>query len=296
MDGKDQVFQQDLSKEERPGAVFIIKLLMKNHVGVPDQERVISVMRKHLGEVDCFWHDEKGCGLAVNQYLSRFQDAAVPPQLMVTECTPFEGSDFSEFEKSQMWDCIEDRDRILEECKYHVIATDMLAGALPACDRADMDMDFLEALLELYPSCEAVYFYNSGKLFTAGRVRSYLTPRELRFIHLGVNVRFFHIEGTDDMIVDTLGMSTLYLPDLQYHFHGMDPNWVVNHAYNIASYLLEKDNPVKDGDTIDGLTEGQFDQRVQWKCIYENALIQPARQVIDIHMGEYAAGSRAGES
>ena len=28
------------------------------------------------------------------------------------------------------------------------------------------------------------------------------------------------------MLIDTVGMSTLFLPDLQYHFHGMDPNWV----------------------------------------------------------------------
>ncbi len=37
------------------------------------------------------------------------------------------------------------------------------------------------------------------------------------------------------MMVDTLGMSVLSLPDLQYHFHGMDPNAVVNHAYNMLS-------------------------------------------------------------
>lgn len=39
------------------------------------------------------------------------------------------------------------------------------------------------------------------------------------------------------MIVDTLGMSTLFLPDLHYHFHGADPNHVVNHAYNVLSYI-----------------------------------------------------------
>jgi hypothetical protein len=31
---------------------------------------------------------------------------------------------------------------------------------------------------------------------------------------------------------------------------------------------------------------------VQWRCQYENALIQPAREVIDIYMNEYAAGQR----
>ena len=44
------------------------------------------------------------------------------------------------------------------------------------------------------------------------------------------------------MLVDMLGMSLLFLPDIQYHFHGLDPNLMVNHAYNIVLYLLINDN------------------------------------------------------
>ena len=95
-----------------------------------------------------------------------------------------------------------------------------------------------------------------------------------RFIRFGVNVRFFTIQGTEDMLIDTVGMSTLFLPDLQYHFHDMDPNWVVNHAYNVASYILANDNPIQDGETIDGVADGQIRREIQWKCQYEDALIR----------------------
>ena len=54
----------------------------------------------------------------------------------------------------------------------------------------------------------------------------------------------------------------------------MDPNWVVNHAYNAASYILEHDNPIQDGETIDGVADGQMSREIQWKCQYEDALIQ----------------------
>ena len=94
------------------------------------------------------------------------------------------------------------------------------------------------------------------------------------------------------VLIDTVGMSTLFLPDLQYHFHGMDPNWVVNHAYNAASYILENDNPIQDGETIDGVADGRMSREVQWKCRYEDALIQPPREVLDIYMGEVASGER----
>ena len=73
----------------------------------------------------------------------------------------------------------------------------------------------------------------------------------------------------------------------------MDPNWVVNHAYNVASYILEHNNPIEDGETVDGVEDGQMRRDVQWKCQYEDALIQPLREVLEIKMGEYAAGNRA---
>lgn len=292
MENRD-VFTQDLEKKDQPGAVFIIKLLFKEPVKLPEKERMLAVMEKHHGEVDCFWHDEKGAGFAAKKYLAQFKDAAVPPQLMITDCTPFDGMEIDEFTKSQMWDCMQDRDRILRECRYQLFATDMLAAALTARERADLDMDFLEALMELYPECEAVCFHNSGKMFSAGQVRNHKIPREDRFIYFGVNVRFFNIQNTNDMIVDTLGMSTLFLPDIQYHFHDMDPNWVVNHAYNIASYILSGHDPIENGDTIDGVENGKLSRSIQWKCHYEEALIQPAREVLDICMDQYASGIRS---
>ena len=82
---------------------------------------------------------------------------------------------------------------------------------------------------------------------------------------------------------------------MQYHFHGLDPNRVVNHAYNVASYLFDRNAPVRSGETIDGLLNGNMSQEVQWRCQYEDALIQPVRCVMDICPGEYAAGNREDE-
>lgn len=295
MSGKEEVFEQDLKEQVRPGAVFMVQLLFQDEPALPDKETVENVMKKHFGDIDCFWHDEKGAGIAVKRVLAQFKDASVPPQLMITSPTGFDGGKMDAFERSQMWSCMEDRDRILEECRYQVLATDMLAAALTAKERAELDMDFMEALAELFPSCEAFYFISSGKLFPAEQIRTHRIAKEDRFIYFAVNVRFFNIQNTEDMLVDTLGMSVLFLPDIQYHFHGMDPNCVVNHAYNIASYILESDNPIENGDFIDGLEKGRTSPGVQWRCRYENALIQPAREVIDIHMGNYASGGRGEE-
>ncbi len=282
----------DDKKGPQPGGPYLIQMLFKEPVEMPDKEKMTAIMEKHIGSTECFCYDKKMAGFAALDHVAEFQDGKCPVQLMVMKCDKFKGKGFDAFLMSQMWDCQEDRDRIFRECKYQVVATDMLTAALPALERANLDADFLEALAELYPTCEAFYFQNCGKLFLAEDVRSHQIEGPDRFIRFGVNVRFFNIEGTEDMLIDTVGMSTLFLPDLQYHFHGMDPNWVVNHAYNAASYILEHDNPIEDGETIDGVADGQMCREIQWKCQYEDALIQPPRGVLDINMGNYASGGR----
>ena len=262
---EDKVLEQNLEEKARPGAVFVMQLLFEEPCQMPEKETMLSIMEKHLTEV--------------------------PPQLMIMSCTEFDGNKIGQIERSQMWDC-ENSEEILETCKYQIFANDMMAAVLPYKERAEMDMDFLEALVEMFPTCKAVYFQNSGKLFTAEAIRNHTIPRESRFIYFAVNVRFFNIQGTDDMMVDSLGMNTLFLPDLQYHFHEMEPNWVVNHAYNVLSYIFDNENPIESGDPIDGIVDGAMSREVMWRCQYENALIQPVREVIDIYMNEYASGGR----
>ena len=218
----------------------------------------------------------------------------MPVQLSILGCEPFQGRNIPEERLAQMWDCQGERDRLLEECRYAVLAHDLLGGGLPSQARANLLMDYLEALLELYPSCEAVYFLNSGKLLLAQDIRNSPITGLDRYVNFAMNARFFNITGTQDHIVDTLGLSLLYIEDLQYHFHSMDPNWVVGHAYNVSSYILANRRPIKDGDTIDGVKDGRMDQSLQWRCRFEDALIGPSRPVLDIHMGQYAAHPQGG--
>lgn len=277
----------------RPGGVFMMQLLMKEKCPMPEKERMLQVLTKHLGEVESYGSRDVAASFCAKKYIAQFKDNSAPVQLMIGECDEFDSAkQIDDFTRRQMWDCGEDRERILSECRYSVVANDMLGGGLPARVRANMVMDYLDALLELYPECEAVYFFNSGKLIKAEEIRNSNVSGPDRFIRFAVNVRFFSIEGTKDYVVDTLGLSLLFMEDQQYHFHDMNPNWVVNHAYNMASYRLESGSSFKDGDTIDGMADGLIVQNIQWKCHYEDAMIKPERGVIDICMNEYAAGGR----
>ena len=56
---------------------------------------------------------------------------------------------------------MDERDEILGRCRWQMHASDMLA-LLPALERANLDMDFTDALAELFPDCEAFLFQNTA--------------------------------------------------------------------------------------------------------------------------------------
>lgn len=142
--------------------------------------------------MDCFTYDKKCVGFAAIKYEVEFKEGKMPPQLVNMVSVKFDDSKIEVFERSQMWNC-ENGEQILKDCCYQVLATDMLVVGFPAKERAEPDMDFLKAVVELYPECEAVYFPSCGKLFTVDDVRNHQIPREACFIYFGVNVHFFNI-------------------------------------------------------------------------------------------------------
>ncbi|MBP3206234.1 MAG: DUF4261 domain-containing protein [Lachnospiraceae bacterium] len=291
-----QFAEEEQSSEDaiiRPGAPFVMQFLMKGKCSWPDESKIQEVLTKYLGEVEAIGDRTTMVSFAAKEYMGEFADAKkVPVMISFTECDELETEKFNDFERQQWWDYEDKGEHILAECKYKVMATDMMGGALPPQVRANMLMNYLEALLELYPQCQAVHFINSKKLVPADMIRNSQVEGLDRYIKFAVNARFFNISGTNDHVVDTLGLSVLYLEDQQYHFHDMDPNWVVNHALNMASYRLGSDAEFKPGDTIDGIVDGRIVQNVQWQCHYEESLIAPHRNVLDVCMNEYAAGNR----
>ena len=289
-----QVFKQDLTDDSvRPGGLFFIELLMPKQCDMPTRDTMVEVFTNHLGPIDCFSYGAESAGFAPQNYKVHYEDndADISPTLMVTNCEKIDKPVLDDFERSQVWDC-PNVDELLDECQYRVFATDMLASGLEPKERADMLVKYVDALLDLYPSCKAVIFGPSRKFLSRETIENHPDKEVTRFIYYAVNVRYFSIQGTDDMMVDTLGMSTLFYPDVQYHFHGMNPDDVVLHAYNVLYYIFVNDNPIGDGETIAGQENGELDSNIQWKVQYEDSLIQPVRTVIDINMGEYAAGTR----
>lgn len=195
---------------------------------------------------------------------------------------------------AQMWDFPGASD-LLSNCGWYAectVLTEKNSGVAADCEcRTALLMDALALLPALFPDCTAFYIASSGRLFPREKVEECPVPKEERFIYYGVNARFFSGEN-GEMLIDTIGMSAMELPDLQYHFQGIEPDLVVNHAYSMLFYLCAGGAVPENGETVDGIAQEGIDENIRWICRRETAIMPPARNVIDIYMNEYAAGDR----
>ena len=278
--------------EQNNGNVFAFHLLMDEMCDMSNEEFIQNIMDKHLGGTEHFNYNDESVSYVPKEYNISLDDGKViSPQLMFTKCLNIEEPLMTDLEKTQLWNCKEGLD-ILEECKYEVIATDILGSILDYKQRANMLVNYVLALLEIFPNCKAVLFDNSKKMLTRDQIVNCNLVYESRFIYYAVNIRYFNIQGTNDMIVDSIGMNTLGLPDLQYHFHDLDPNLIINHALFVLSYIYDNNNPIKANDFIDGIKNGEISMDVSWKVDYEESLLEPYREVIDVNTNEFASGNR----
>lgn len=289
---KQAEFTQNLKEKGEFRNVYFMHLLFAGEPQRPDLETIQKALKERFGEVDVVSPSPQLTSFAVKKYPVTYTDGTVPAQVVMTEVREFEQDSIDSFARSQLWD-VQDGSEFLKSCRYEVALFDMMAAGLDYKDRCELLMDWMETALNLFEDCTAVWFEPAGKLLTAEQVRGCSVAGEDRFVYFGVNARLFNIQGTDEKIVDTLGLYAVGLPDVQYHFRGLEPGAVVNHAYNVASYLYSMNSPIRSGEAIDGIRDGRMSRDVQWTCRYEEALIQPVRQVMDICPGEYAAGKRS---
>lgn len=188
----------------------------------------------------------------------------------------------------QMWD-IPEGSGVLDDNPYAIVGQDFIDGGLDIKIKANLLMDYLEALLVTYPKCHYVYFPTIGLIMPAEIIRHFDGERDSRFANLAIKVRLWQVGPDDEFLMDTVGMGVLDMPDLQYHFHNLDPNDIITHAYMMADYIIDNYNPIEDGSETVSLVNGKIDATNRWTMSYSQAKAKPKkRPIIDFYMNEYS--------
>lgn len=294
----DQVLNQNLEDRAPEHQMLMAQILFREKPESASEEALKSALEANLGDIDIVGgkSSDGPAMYAVQKLKAVFKDApqGIPVLACIMEPTEFSTENIDELQRSQFWDFPDGAQKI-DEFKYCVNVFNFYGSALHYTEQAELLLAQVDAALKCYPTCEGIYIFGSGKLTTSEDFEdSKRFSLSGRFLRLAVNARFFTIQGTeDDAIVDTLGLYMFGEADVQLHFRGIDPNYAVRYAYNIASYQFDECFPIHNGETLDGLDEnGNICMDIQWKARYEESLIQPVRVVLDVNCGEFAAGKR----
>ena len=188
----------------------------------------------------------------------------------------------------QSWDWPEARE-VVARCPSAVLVTEMLCDPLDRRERLALFHEAVLATIDVAP-CAALHWRSSEQFVSPAAYLASKGAGDRDPISPAINVRLFKIgNGVEgETLMDTMGLATLGLPDLQCHFMGMDSNEVARVLYNSAYYIFDKGDVIEDGHTIQGL-----DANDRWRCQHEDSLVGPDRLVLDLDPGApFAAGQR----
>jgi hypothetical protein len=180
-----------------------------------------------------------------------------------------------------------DCEAVLTLSKHTLFVTELMARLLEPADRVRLFHGVLQAAVEItHP--EALVFKHSQQVVQPGDYLEAVDKKPI--LRPGtLNVRFFNIEDSDgDMLMDTRGLDEIGLHDLQCHFRKLDPHDVSNVLYNTAVYIFENGAVIEAGHTVAGVGPNS-----NWVCQFENSMVEPARELLDLNPGPgFAAGNR----
>jgi hypothetical protein len=151
----------------------------------------------------------------------------------------------------------------------------VLGEPLPSVERL---VDFAGRVAEAaaQTGASAILWAPAERLLSPAMLRQALADEDL--LRVAVNVRLFHVEdgAPGETVMDTVGLAALGLPDGQCHFFELDRGEVATLLVELARYLADEGAVIAEGDTVPGPRDET------WICHLEEALVDPAREVIDL--------------
>jgi len=245
---------------------------------VLNQAALVEIVSGRRSDIRLFDGDMQG-GLVAFLY------AGQPPDEIRGECliAPGDPADALELDEpalEQSWRWPDARAAVAE-CQASVLVTDLLGTGLPHRERLALFQEVLDALLELAP-CTAIYWRPAGHYVEPAAWQHAMQAGGVgQPLPGAINMRHYRIAGTEDTVIDTLGLAALGLRDLQCRFRHTEPEAIMQLLSGAAITVFEHGLVIADGQKVKGPR-----YRDQWRYRYAQSLVPPQRPVIMLDPGE----------
>ncbi len=289
---EEEISKQTIRQTINITSPFFAELLIEEDLKIDLHdllERLNTNSRKFFG-----FENSDGFTIGVQEYKVELKEGVFHPGYIITpiikplNINEYDSSDLSIMNHTQfLWP---EAKEIIKSATGKIIISDLLFGYFDYKIRFNLFRKVLLSITSLVP-CLAIHWKGSQKL-TNPYYEKVISPstkkQRLNLLDLAVNVRMFKIENNGEIIMDTVGLSNFGLPDLQCHYKNLPPNDIAQILYSSAEYMYLNGDVIKDGETIQGISENDH-----WICQHEVAIVKPNRIVLDINPGtEFSAGER----
>jgi hypothetical protein len=239
---------------------------------------VLTQLRDRCGAVSAVDpSSEEGLNFFFPAYRVPFKDDAMPVQVAVTvHDAPLEDPSL-EKALGRTLDWGEAR-AVADSHTAHVTLTDILAVQLEYKSRLGLFQNVLQGLMELVmPS--AILWRPSLKVVRPMALIQALNPGDSRNALYGaVNVRRFKsADRPGRMLMDTLGLAAIGLPDFEVPFEGVEPAQIEAILWSLARYEFDLGDVIADGRVFK--VPGT---KVSWVCTRGTSKQAPPREVIGL--------------
>lgn len=179
------------------------------------------------------------------------------------------------FQQNWHW---KDAESATNNCHYELLVTDIMTRTLEYKQRLNLYMNFLVAVVKATKP-DVVYAVHGQKLINPTNLINDWNEPNKQILHALFNVRLFNItdSGKTDLLMDTIGLNAIGLPDFQVRFSAFEANEIANLLWNYAYYIYDSGDVIENENTLEGTISGS-----KWKCERIIPALQPKRVVINV--------------
>lgn len=210
--------------------------------------------------------------------LVEYQDGSHPSQISLSILKEnSQDIEIAEEAFQQNWDW-EEGNALAGKCQYQISVSDLMTRPLNYKSRTELFTAFISSIVKTTQP-DVVYFLPSQKLINPRFFSDKIDVKDGKNLEGFINVRLFNITDghSGELIMDTLGLHLLGLPDFQIRFSSFEPGLMAGLLWNCAYYLFDKGDILKSGNTIMGLGADS-----KWRVERQTSLLEPQRMVITV--------------
>ena len=266
---------QDEAKElvSNEPAIQFVSLFYENR---PNTYKNIILPELKLRFKDIESSDEdRPLSFFFSDYSVYFNDGSIPAQgSIITIDSPIDPGRFTNaFQQSWHWP---EAKSILKKCNFQLDLTDLLSRSMAPQARLEFFQKFVCSVVKA-TNPTVIYFRNSEKFLKPDYFLEACDKEQGDFLHGAINIRLFNI-GDGEVLMDTFGLHAFGLADFECRFtRKYDPGEIAGVLTNIAYYVFETGDFIRDNTTIQGIGKNPI-----WKTQHKESMAEPKRLVVNV--------------